>query len=177
MSKLRRGTARALPTREAGAPGGASAGGVSDTPQLAPAVILLVEDNPGDAELVEECLETVGVPLSLHVARDGEEALRFARGQGEHAAAVRPTLILLDLNIPKKDGRAVLRELKSDPKLRDIPVIVMTSSEAPRDIAAAYALQANCYVTKASSYAGTLALMRTLGEFWLKTARLPSTGR
>ena len=135
--------------------------------------LLLVEDNPGDAELVEECLTTLRVPLSLHVVRDGVAAMRFARRVGEYSNAPRPTVIFLDLNLPKKDGREVLSEIKADPQLRGIPVIVMTSSEAPRDISMAYSLHANCYVTKSGSFSGTLDLIQRVGHFWFETARLP----
>lgn len=113
-----------------------------------PAEILLVEDNPADVRLTREALHEGKVRNSLSVASDGVEALEFLRRQGRHADAPTPDLILLDLNLPRKDGREVLEEIKADPALRHIPIVVLTSSQAEQDILRAYDLHANCYVTK-----------------------------
>ena len=110
--------------------------------------VLLVEDNPGDVRLTREALREGKVFNNLSVAKDGEEALAFLRREGEFAEAPRPDVILLDLNLPRKDGREVLEAIKADPSLRTIPVVILTSSEAERDIARAYELNANCYITK-----------------------------
>ena len=110
--------------------------------------ILLVEDNPGDADLAREALETSKVRNSLHVVGDGEAAMAFLRQQGKYTAAPRPDLVLLDLNLPKKDGREVLAEIKSDENLKCIPVVILTTSKAEEDILKTYNLHANCYISK-----------------------------
>ena len=110
--------------------------------------ILLVEDNPGDVRLTQEALKENKIRNNLHVAKDGVEAMKFLRRMNGHAAAPRPDLILLDLNLPKKDGREVLTEIKSDDKLRSIPVVILTTSDAEDDVARAYQMYANCYVRK-----------------------------
>ena len=138
-----------------------------------PFQILLVEDNPGDVDLTLEALHESKVHTHLSVVRDGDEALAFLRQQGAHAAAPRPDLILLDLNLPKKDGRAVLSEVKADPALASIPVVVLTSSEAERDIAHAYALHANCFVTKPIGLDQFIEIVRSIEQFWLTVVKLP----
>jgi two-component system, chemotaxis family, response regulator Rcp1 len=141
-----------------------------------PVEILLVEDNPGDVRLTREALREGKVSNRLHVAADGEEALAFLRREGEHADAVRPDLILLDLNLPKKDGRQVLAEVKADPALRQIPVVILTSSQAEEDICRSYDLHANCYVTKPVDLDQFMTVVRAVEDFWLAIVRLPSAG-
>lgn len=141
-----------------------------------PIDILLVEDNPGDAELAKEALESGKVLVSLHVVCDGEEAMRFLRRAGEHTRAPRPGLILLDLNLPRKDGREVLAEIKADPDLRTIPVVVLTTSSAEEDIARMYDLHANCFITKPIDLTQFLRVVRSIEDFWLTVVRLPSKG-
>lgn len=138
----------------------------TDTP---PIEILLVEDNPGDVRLTQEGLHHARVRSRLHVVTDGEEAMAFLRGP-----QVRPDLILLDLNLPRKDGREVLQEIKSDPVLRRIPVVVLSTSAEQADIAHAYDHHANCYVTKPLDLDGFLAAVRAVEEFWLGTVKLPT---
>jgi two-component system, chemotaxis family, response regulator Rcp1 len=138
-----------------------------------PIEILLVEDNPGDIRLIREALKELVTPTNLHAVRDGMEAVAFLASQGQFADAVRPDLILLDLNLPRKDGREVLKWLKSDPQLRNIPAIVLTSSEADDDIAFCYGHQVNAYLTKPLKIEDYFKLIRALEEFWLTFARLP----
>ena len=128
--------------------------------------LLLVEDNPGDVELAREALRDVTVPLRLSVVHDGVEALAFLRREGRHADAPRPDLVLLDLNVPKLDGRGVLAEAKGDAALRDIPIVVLTSSRAPSDVRRAYALHANAYVAKPVDLDQHLAAVRAVVDFW-----------
>jgi CheY-like chemotaxis protein len=135
--------------------------------------ILLVEDNPGDVELTREALDEAKVRNNLRVARDGVEALAFLRREGEHAGAERPDLILLDLNLPRKDGRAVLAEIKADPDLRHIPVVILTSSQAEQDIVRAYDLHANCYVTKPVDLDQFIHIVRSIEQFWFTVVKLP----
>jgi two-component system, chemotaxis family, response regulator Rcp1 len=136
--------------------------------------ILLVEDNPGDVRLTKEALREGKVRNNLYVAPDGVEALRFLRREGEHQDAVRPDLILLDLNLPKKDGREVLGEIKNDPQLRTIPVVVLTSSQAEQDICRAYDLHANAYVTKPVDLDQFIVAVKSIESFWLTIVQLPS---
>jgi CheY-like chemotaxis protein len=138
--------------------------------------VLLVEDNPADADLTRETLEEGGHRVDLTVADDGAEALDLLRGDdgGEHA--LNPDVILLDLNLPRLDGRKVLSKIKSDPKLKRIPVIVMTSSRAESDILSSYELGANCYVAKPVDLAGFQRAVRSLENFWFCAANLPSHG-
>ena len=143
---------------------------------LRPVRVLLVEDNPGDVRLVREALAEGTVPSELSVARDGVEALAFLRRGDGHADAPRPDVILLDLNLPRMDGREVLQAVKSDPSLRTIPVVVLTSSEADRDIAQAYALHANCYVPKPVDLDRFIAVIHSIQQFWFTVARLPGEG-
>ena len=138
-----------------------------------PVEILLVEDNPGDVRLTQEALKEGRVRNRLHVAGDGVEALAFLRREGRHASAPRPDLILLDLNLPKKDGREVLAEVKTDADLKRIPVVVLTTSEAEQDVLRSYDLHANCYITKPVDLEKFLGVVRSLEDFWLTIVRLP----
>jgi len=138
-----------------------------------PIEVLLVEDNPGDVRLTREALKEGKVHNNLSVAPDGVEALAFLRRQGRYADAPRPDLILLDLNLPKKDGREVLEEIKSDPALRSIPVVILTTSEAERDIARAYDLHANCYITKPVDLDQFITVVKSIEDFWFTIVKLP----
>lgn len=135
--------------------------------------ILLVEDNPADQDLARETFEDSRHEVSLHLAADGIDALDVVNRRGVHADAPRPDLILLDLNLPRLNGREVLKQIKEDGKLRAIPVIVMSSSDAEADIHASYALGANCFVIKPIDYGAFRKIMRSLEEFWFDAARLP----
>ncbi|HUU31511.1 MAG TPA: response regulator [Phycisphaerae bacterium] len=135
--------------------------------------VLLVEDNPGDVRLTTEALREGKIPHHLHVVSDGVEAMAFLRREGPYADAPRPDLILLDLNLPKKDGREVLAEIKADENLKRIPVVVLTTSQAEEDILRTYELHANCYVTKPVDLQQFIAVIRAIEEYWLATARLP----
>jgi CheY-like chemotaxis protein len=139
-----------------------------------PVEVLLVEDNPGDVRLMQESLREGKLRVSLAVAADGEEALALLRREAPYAAAARPDLILLDLNLPRKDGREVLAEIKADPHLRRIPVVVLTSSQAEKDIAISYDLNANCYVTKPVDLQQFMSVVRSIEEFWLTVVTLPA---
>ena len=139
-----------------------------------PIEILLVEDNPGDVRLTKEGLQDGKLINDLHVAADGEEALAFLRRQGKHANAVRPDLILLDLNLPKKDGREVLAEIKEDPDLKRIPVVVLTSSKADEDVLKSYNLHVNCYITKPINLERFMAVVKSIKDFWLAVVTLPN---
>jgi CheY-like chemotaxis protein len=141
---------------------------------IRPVEILLVEDSPSDADLTEEVLSDGKVLNNLHWVQDGVEALAFLRRQGKYADAPRPDLILLDLNLPKKDGREVLAEVKADSRLKLIPVIVLTTSEAERDILKTYELNANCYVTKPIDLEQFISVVKLIEEFWLALVKLPS---
>jgi CheY-like chemotaxis protein len=135
--------------------------------------MLLVEDNPGDVRLIVEGLRDRTVRHNLHVVHDGVEALEFLRRKGRFVDAVRPDLILLDLNLPRMDGREVLGEVKSDPDLKTIPVVVLTTSRAEQDILQSYQLHANCYVTKPVDLEEFLEVIKSIEEFWLTTVTLP----
>ncbi len=135
--------------------------------------ILLVEDNPGDVRLTREALRSGKVPSNLRTVGDGLEALAYLRKQGEYGNAPQPDLILLDLNLPKKDGREVLAEIKQDPELRRIPVVVMTTSAAEPDVTKSYDLYANSYIIKPPDFARLVAVVRAIEEFWLSVAKLP----
>jgi two-component system, chemotaxis family, response regulator Rcp1 len=141
--------------------------------QTDPIEILLVEDNPGDVELTREALHDGKVHMNLSVVNDGVEALAFLHREREYAGSPRPDLILLDLNLPKKDGRAVLGEIKGDPELRHIPVVVLTSSQAEQDIVRAYDLHANCYVTKPVDLDQFITIVRSIEQFWFTVVKLP----
>jgi len=146
---------------------------MSDDTRGRPIQILLVEDNPGDVRLTIEALKEGKVSNTLSVARDGVEALSFLRREGPHGKAVRPDLILLDLNLPKKDGREVLAEIKDDSSLRRIPVVVLTTSKAEEDILRTYDLHANCYITKPVDLEQFISVVRSIDDFWLSVVRLP----
>ena len=139
-----------------------------------PFEILLVEDNPGDVLLTREAFQVGRLAHRLSVVEDGEEALSFLRKEGKYKDAPRPDLMLLDLNIPRKDGRELLAEVKSDPALRHIPVIVLTTSDAEQDVWRAYKLHANCYLTKPVEMDDFLNKIRSVEEFWLTVVRLPT---
>jgi CheY-like chemotaxis protein len=141
-----------------------------------PIEILLVEDNTADVRLTEEALKEGKVRNRLHVARDGEEALAILRRQGSHAGHPRPDLILLDLNLPRKDGREVLSEIKADESLRRIPVVVLTTSRADEDVLRSYHLHANCYIAKPVELDQFLSVIRTIDHFWLNVVTLPPDG-
>jgi two-component system, chemotaxis family, response regulator Rcp1 len=141
-----------------------------------PIEILLVEDNPGDADLAREALETSKLHNHLHVVDDGEKVMAFLRRQDPYAHAVRPDLILLDLNLPKKDGREVLAEIKSDDSLKRIPVVILTTSSAEEDILKSYNLHANCYITKPIDLSQFLHVVRSIENFWLSIVVLPPNG-
>ncbi|HSN27793.1 MAG TPA: response regulator [Kofleriaceae bacterium] len=141
---------------------------------LKPIEILLVEDNAADVRLTEEALKEGKVRNNLHVARDGMEALEFLRRQGKYANATRPDLILLDLNLPRRDGREVLAEIKDDPELKLIPVVVLTTSSAEADILKSYKLHANCYITKPVDLEQFVSGVKSIDDFWLTVVRLPS---
>ena len=136
--------------------------------------ILLVEDNPADVRLTREVLEDGDNSTHLNVAADGEEAMAFLRREGSYSQSPRPNLVLLDLNLPKKDGREVLEELKRDTDLRRIPVIVLTTSAAESDISRSYQLHANCFITKPLDLDEFFEVVSSIKDFWLANARLPS---
>jgi chemotaxis family two-component system response regulator Rcp1 len=137
-----------------------------------PIEILLVEDNPGDVRLTQEVFKESKIRNQLHVVKDGVEAMDFLR-QGTGANGVRPDLILLDLNLPKKDGREVLAEIKADDDLKRIPVVVLTISKAEEDILRSYSLHANCYLTKPIEFEQFFNLVKYIEEFWLTIVKLP----
>ena len=138
-----------------------------------PLEILMVEDNPGDIRLTEECLKDFRVDNKLHVVQDGEEAIGFLRKEDRFSRVPRPDLILLDLNLPKKDGREVLADIKKDSDLRRIPVVVLTTSSAEEDILKAYDLQANCYITKPVDLDAFCSVLNSVEEFWFGVAKIP----
>jgi CheY-like chemotaxis protein len=135
--------------------------------------ILLIEDNPGDVRLMREALRDGNLHCDLQVVENGEEALAFLHHTGAFANAPRPDLIFLDLNLPKKDGREVLQEVKQDESLRRIPVVVLTTSEAEKDVHRAYDLHANCYVKKPVDLEQFLSVVKACENFWLTVVRLP----
>jgi len=145
-----------------------------DPPALAPIEILLVEDSEPDVVLTQEALKDAKVLNRLSVVRDGEAAMRRVRREAEHAGEPRPDLILLDLNLPRKDGREVLSELKQDEALRRIPVVILTTSSAERDILAAYDQHVNAYITKPVDIDQFVAVVRAIEDFWLSVVRLPN---
>lgn len=138
-----------------------------------PIEILLVEDNPGDARLTIEAMREAKVRNRIHVVEDGVEAMEFLRRQGRFGDAPRPDLILLDLNLPRKDGREVLAEVKADPALKRIPVVILTTSRAEEDVVRAYDLHANCYVTKPVDLEQFMKIVAQIDEFWVKVVTLP----
>jgi two-component system, chemotaxis family, response regulator Rcp1 len=135
--------------------------------------VLLVEDSPGDVRLTKEAFREFTSTITLHVAADGVEAMAFLNREGVHADAPRPDLILLDLNIPRIDGREVLSRVKSNDNLKQIPTIILTTSEAPSDVAKSYQLKANCYLTKPGQLDAFERLVRSINDFWLTKVKLP----
>jgi two-component system response regulator len=140
---------------------------------LRPINMLLVEDSPTDQLMTKEALERAKVLLNLHIVEDGIQTMEFLRRSGKYAAAPRPDLILLDLNLPRKDGREVLAEIKADPLLKQIPVVILTTSKADEDIARAYDAHANCFITKPVGFANFNEVMRSIEKFWFTVASLP----
>jgi chemotaxis family two-component system response regulator Rcp1 len=138
-----------------------------------PIEVLLVEDSPGDVRLTQEAFRDANKAIHLHVAADGVEAMAFLRREGIHAQAPRPELILLDLNLPKMDGREVLAHIKEDSNLKTIPTVILTTSEAEVDIVKSYQLQANCYLTKPVQLDAFEALVKSINDFWLTKVKLP----
>lgn len=139
-----------------------------------PTEILLVEDSPTDALITEEALRYAGLVHNLHHVENGVEAIDFLRRRGAHANAPRPDLILLDLNMPKKDGREVLADIKADPRLRVIPVVVLTTSRAEEDIVEAYGNHANCYISKPVDFGAFAEVVRAIDHFWFSVVTLPA---
>jgi len=138
-----------------------------------PIEILLVEDNPADIRLTQEILKDCKVANSMAVAQDGVEALAYLNKEGIYAGAPRPDLILLDLNLPKKDGRQVLAEIKAHPRLKRIPVVILTTSEAEQDVIRTYELNANCYITKPVDLEQFVKVVKSIEDFWLTIVKLP----
>jgi chemotaxis family two-component system response regulator Rcp1 len=139
----------------------------------APIEVLLVEDSPGDVRLTREALKDAKVHISLHVASDGIEAMAYLQCEGPYVNAIRPDLILLDLNLPRKDGRQVLKEIKESPTLRSIPVVILTTSSSEADILQSYDLHANCYISKPVDLDGFLKVVQSIDSFWLSVVKLP----
>ena len=137
---------------------------------------MLIEDNPGDVRLTEEALKEGKVINRLSVVPDGVEAIEYLRKRGDYASAATPDLVLLDLNLPKKDGREVLAEVKQDPELRKIPVVVLTTSRDEQDILKSYDLHANCYITKPVDFEQFIRVVRAIEDFWLSVVKLPPNG-
>jgi len=142
-----------------------------------PVEVLLVEDNPGDVRLMVEALKDAKVNNNLHVVCNGEEAMEFLQREGDYAGAVVPDLVMLDLNLPKKDGREVLAEIKEDPDLKHIPVVVITTSAAEEDILKSYKLHANCYITKPVNFEQFIKVVHSIEDFWLTVVRLPKNNK
>ena len=139
--------------------------------------VLLVEDSPGDVRLTQEALREANRDIRLHVASDGVEAMAFLLREGPHARAPRPDLILLDLNLPKMDGREVLAQIKAHDSLKRIPTIILTTSESEADISKSYQLQANCYLSKPVQLDAFESLVTSINDFWLTKAKLPQAGQ
>ena len=135
--------------------------------------ILLVEDSPGDVRLTREAFKDAKIYINLHVAKDGIEAMAFLNREGEYAAVPRPDLILLDLNLPRKDGRQVLEEIKESPSLKSIPVVILTTSASDEDVLRSYRLHANCYISKPVDLDGFLKVVASIDNFWLSIVTLP----
>jgi len=138
-----------------------------------PVEVLLVEDDPGDVDLTKEALAEGKIAVNLHVVDDGVKALAYLRQEGSYAGAVRPDLIVLDLNLPKKDGREVLRDLKNDEALKRIPVVILTTSDAEVDVLKTYGLGANCYITKPVGLDQFAKVVRAIEDFWFSIVKLP----
>lgn len=139
-----------------------------------PIEVLLVEDDPGDVDLTREAMETSKLNVNLRVVEDGEKAMEYLRRSGGYAAAAPPDLVILDLNLPRKDGRQVLAEIKADPALRSIPVVVLTTSGAADDIGRMYALGANCYITKPIGMTQFATVVQSIESFWFTIVKLPT---
>jgi CheY-like chemotaxis protein len=139
-----------------------------------PIEVLLVEDDPGDVLLIREAFDFNKVHNNLNVVSDGEQALDYLRGTGDYTDRIRPDLVLLDLNLPRKDGREVLAEVKTDPDLRTIPIVVLTTSEAEEDVLKSYQLHANAYVTKPVDFERFVSIVRQIDDFFVSVVRLPS---
>jgi CheY-like chemotaxis protein len=140
-----------------------------------PTDVLLVEDSPGDVRLTQEAFREANVEIKLSVAEDGVEAMAFLRREGPHVDAPRPDLILLDLNLPRMDGREVLALIKADEMLKSIPTVILTTSESEADIVKSYSLQANCYLSKPVELDAFEALVKSINDFWLTRAKLPQS--
>jgi chemotaxis family two-component system response regulator Rcp1 len=138
-----------------------------------PIQVLLVEDNPGDVRLTQEAFKDAKVHLEMHVVNDGVEAIDFLNRRGEYADSPRPDLILLDLNLPRKDGRDVLAEVKADSSFKSIPVVILTTSASDVDIESSYLLHANCYIAKPVDLDGFLTVVRSIDNFWFSVVKLP----
>ena len=138
-----------------------------------PLQVLLVEDSPGDLRLTQEAFHDANKSIHLHVATDGVDAMAFLQHRGVHAAAPRPDLILLDLNLPKMDGREVLAHIKEDANLKTIPTVILTTSEAEKDVVKCYELQANCYLSKPVQLEEFECLVKSINDFWLTKVKLP----
>lgn len=136
-------------------------------------IIFLVEDNKADIRLIQEVLKHSSIPHQVVTVRNGMDAMTYLRREGEYADALRPDLILLDLNLPRKDGREVLAEIKSDPSLKRIPVVVLTTSKNEEDISQSYELHVNCYITKSRNLNDLFKIVKGIEEFWLATVTLP----
>jgi two-component system, chemotaxis family, response regulator Rcp1 len=145
--------------------------------ETSPIEILLVEDSAGDVRLMREAFLDAKVHIKLHVVPDGTEAMAFLAHEGPHASAPRPDLILLDLNLPKKDGREVLQEIKTSPVLRSIPVVILTTSASETDIRRSYQSHANCFITKPVDLDGFLTVVKSIDDFWLTVVKLPHEAR
>ena len=143
---------------------------------IRPIEILLVEDSPSDTDLTVEALREAKVVNHLSTVEDGVQAMEFLRRQGTYADVPRPDLILLDLNLPRKDGRQVLEEIKADAQFQTIPVVVLTASKAEQDVLRAYALHANCYITKPVDFQQFLGVVKAVESFWLSVVKLPPKG-
>lgn len=139
-----------------------------------PVEILLVEDNEGDVGLIEEVFEEIKIRNNLHVAEDGEMAVHYLLGEGKYSGSTLPDLVLLDLNLPKKDGREVLEEIKSDDNLKNIPIVILTTSQAEKDILKAYDLHANAYVNKPIDFEQFIEVVKSIANFWLRIVKLPT---
>ena len=144
-----------------------------DLAEARPIEILLVEDDPGDVLITTEALEQSKLANNLHTVENGEEAVAFLRREGEYADAVRPDLVLLDLNLPRRDGREVLAEIKADPELRRIPVVVLTTSSSEEDVLRSYQLHANAYVTKPVDFEGFIEAIKQIDHFFVSVVQLP----
>ena len=149
---------------------------IDKTNPIKPVEILLVEDNPGDVDLTRDALEGGKLRNNLHVVNDGEAAMAFLRKEGKYAGVPRPGMVLLDLNLPKKNGREVLAEMKADDYLKRIPVVVLTTSKSDEDILKSYNLHANCFITKPIELAHFIKVVHAIEDFWLTIVELPKNG-